>query len=412
MRKILLLSSILCCSLLAQAQIPFWLPSSGLVGWYPFDSNANDKSGKGNHGTGYNVTLAQDRLGNNGKAYSFNGFSSYIEVPDHPSLRVKKITLAVWVKPYTISGGVNNVIEKGNKTNAYNETIGMTTHEFAIKQNSGCTPGTNWQINGYNKALQLNDWQLLLSTFDGDTIKSYINDTLVAKRAAPGLMDTCMGGTLRFSYNFDVYPEFFDGVLDDVSMYDRALNECEIRRVYRQNHTGIATQPVNTSPVNSTAKFSIVAPGTGLSYQWLEISGSSITLLGNGGKYSGVNTNTLSITGVTPSMYGKFYKCIVMAPGLCPDSSASAKLEESTFIKDVNNPDLSVYPNPATSLLTIKSDALKAGINYCVIDKLGRKVISGTTTGQENNISVQILPAGLYFLQLQGTNMSARFVKQ
>ena len=55
---------------------------SGLVAWYPFDGNASDMSGNGNHGTVNGATLGTDRHGQIGKAYHFDGVDDYIEVFD------------------------------------------------------------------------------------------------------------------------------------------------------------------------------------------------------------------------------------------------------------------------------------------------------------------------------------------
>ena len=57
-----------------QAQtLPSYLPANGLVGWWPFNGNAQDESGNGNHGMVNGASLSADRFGNVGKAYSFNG---------------------------------------------------------------------------------------------------------------------------------------------------------------------------------------------------------------------------------------------------------------------------------------------------------------------------------------------------
>jgi hypothetical protein len=57
MMKHLLTLTLLCFGLLAQAQIPSYVPTNGLVGWWPFNGNANDESGNGNHGTVNGATL-------------------------------------------------------------------------------------------------------------------------------------------------------------------------------------------------------------------------------------------------------------------------------------------------------------------------------------------------------------------
>lgn len=63
-------------------QVPSFIPTNGLVGWWPFNGNSNDESGSGNNGTGYGATLTTDRFGNANSANSFNGVANYILVPD------------------------------------------------------------------------------------------------------------------------------------------------------------------------------------------------------------------------------------------------------------------------------------------------------------------------------------------
>lgn len=61
------------------AQVPSYVPTNGLVGYWPFNGNANDESGNGNNGTVNGATLTSDRFGSTNAAYSFNGVSNYIE---------------------------------------------------------------------------------------------------------------------------------------------------------------------------------------------------------------------------------------------------------------------------------------------------------------------------------------------
>jgi hypothetical protein len=60
------------------AQIPNYVPTNGLVGWWPFNSNANDESGNGNNGTVNGAILTTDRFGQANSAYSFDGVNDNI----------------------------------------------------------------------------------------------------------------------------------------------------------------------------------------------------------------------------------------------------------------------------------------------------------------------------------------------
>ena len=59
--------------------IPSYVPKDGLVGWWPFNGNANDESGRGDHGKVNNCKLVKDRFGKENSAYYFDKNYSYIE---------------------------------------------------------------------------------------------------------------------------------------------------------------------------------------------------------------------------------------------------------------------------------------------------------------------------------------------
>ena len=79
------------------AQIPSYVPSNGLVGWWPFNGNANDESGNGNNGTVNGATLTTDRFGAADKAYSFDGVNDLIRVAHQTSLNLTgDYSISVW----------------------------------------------------------------------------------------------------------------------------------------------------------------------------------------------------------------------------------------------------------------------------------------------------------------------------
>ena len=80
------------------AQVPSYVPTNGLVGWWPFNGNANDESGNGNHGLVKGASLAEDRCKRRNAAYEFNGIDNFIEVANSESLsNVESITMSAWV---------------------------------------------------------------------------------------------------------------------------------------------------------------------------------------------------------------------------------------------------------------------------------------------------------------------------
>ena len=87
------------------ASTPF---NHGLVAWYPFDGNASDMSGNGNHGTVNGATLGLDRFGEENKAYSFDGVDDYITLPDSDILELNQTdhSVGLWFNAINYSGAI------------------------------------------------------------------------------------------------------------------------------------------------------------------------------------------------------------------------------------------------------------------------------------------------------------------
>ena len=101
--------------------------TSGLVAWYPFDGNASDMSGNGNDGTVYGATLGEDRNGEVGKAYEFDGLNDYISLS---SFTLSDFTLSNWI--------LNNNSEDGIIYSDYTElqrnvSSGLCKSNFALQ---------------------------------------------------------------------------------------------------------------------------------------------------------------------------------------------------------------------------------------------------------------------------------------
>ncbi len=227
---------------------PSYVPANGLVGWWPFSNNALDLSGKGNNGTVYNTTLTTDRFGNLNAAYSFNGNNSRIEVPDAASLRCRKITLSAWVKTAVIAG--KQLIYKGTMNGDY-EAYSLNSAAFGgHKINSNCDAAVGWVGTNFSQPLNIGIWEHLVYTFDGTQAKVYRNGVLDTLSNSPGLIDSCIGGGLRFGFNhlryFASTGDPFNGSMDDIGIWNRALSANEIHQLFTNtNDCGNGNMGIN-----------------------------------------------------------------------------------------------------------------------------------------------------------------------
>ena len=215
---------------------------NGLVGYWPFCGNANDQSGNGNNGLVNGATLSTDRFGNSNGAYSFNGVNNSIIIPDSSVLRPSNITISCWINPVSISNGF--ILSKSSTSNAGSEQYllnvdgyGTGTASFEVKRNSGCVAGQNWQklITGQN-LINLNVWQNIICTYDGTFMKYYLNGVLIQTYTPiSGSIDNCTGGSLNIGRFWNDINGFFNGKIDDIGIWNRALTQQEIAQLYNQN---------------------------------------------------------------------------------------------------------------------------------------------------------------------------------
>ena len=82
----------------ASAQVPSYVPTNGLLGWWPFSGNASDQSGNGNNGTANGATLTTDRDGTANSAFNFNGLNQNIDGNLAGLSSLTSSTLTAWVR--------------------------------------------------------------------------------------------------------------------------------------------------------------------------------------------------------------------------------------------------------------------------------------------------------------------------
>lgn len=399
---------------ISYAQTPAWLPTNGLVAWYPFNGNAVDESLNTNDGNMLGASLVADRSGNANSACEFNGIDNYIEVPDHSSLRVRRITVTAWVN--ADYGQPMQILYKGDYNTAAAEAYGLDmTLRFSFKYNSNCTPGSSWVTSPYNTPIASGSWVFLASSYDGSVVRNYVNGTQVSVTPFSGLIDTCAGSGLRIGYQNSPNPNAFKGSIDDIAIYNRALTDCEIKHIFQQIPQPVTAHPQNQN-VNSgqPAFFGIDASGTGLTYQWEVNTGSGgFVGVSNGGVYTGATTDTLRISSASGGMSGYTYRCTVYNNGCVYPSNNATLTVNTTSVHEAEKARLySVFPNPARSIITIQAPALLKGKAYTITDLPGRVMLYKTLQGATTTVDIAALPAGIYLLRVEEGGDAMKIVKE
>ena len=200
----------------------------GLVAAYGFNEGAGtsvpDLSGSGNSGTATGTGWSPS--GKYGKALSFDGTSSIVTIPDSNSLDLSSgMTIEAWVNPTALgtdAWGWRTVVLK-------EQPAGMA---YALYANNGSArPTGQVNIGGEQSAvglaqLPLNIWTHLAVTYDGASLRLYVNGLQVGSKTQSGPLPVT-NGSLRIGGNA-VWREYFTGLIDEVRVYNRALSRDEI----------------------------------------------------------------------------------------------------------------------------------------------------------------------------------------
>ncbi|MDO9542027.1 MAG: LamG domain-containing protein [Kiritimatiellia bacterium] len=206
--------------------------TNGLAGCWPFNGNVNDVSGNNNHGViNGNVTLTADRFNAPNSAYQFNG-NGYIRVSNSSSLCIPKdVSVSVWIKTANQwHGGWGNIVLKGNKHDR--------NYELAIDHGdritwSDVTHGKkNWRITG-KKGVSDGKWHHIVGTWDGQTVKLYVDGVCEKKEQCSS---SRVPNNEPLFIGCDEKKDFFNGVIDDLQIYNRALSKSEVFSLYNYSH--------------------------------------------------------------------------------------------------------------------------------------------------------------------------------
>ena len=180
-----------------------------------------DASGNGN--TGQIGTATWLTTGKYGKALSFNGSNARVTVPSAASLQLTTgMTLEAWVYPTTVNKQWRDVLYKGNDDYFLMATSTASTRPVG----AGTFAGALSQVVG-TANLANNTWTHLATTYDGATLRLYVNGVQVASKAQTGSLAT--SATPLTIGGDPIDGQYFKGRIDEVRVYRAALSQAEIQ---------------------------------------------------------------------------------------------------------------------------------------------------------------------------------------
>ena len=237
--------------------------NQGLVGWWPFNGNANDESGNGNNGTVNGAVLSADRFGSSNSAFIFDGVNDQISVGNSSSLSFSSFTISCWVNKDNQTIYLPGIISKCSPTNQgwYLATTANQNHNL-IWQGGG----TSGYWGCASSPLNALDWIYLAAVYSPTSVKLFVNGVLIDSNSTQsGLINT----TYPLTFGYKNGDSFFGGQIDDIGIWNRVLTNNEILSLYLSaNHqyqwsTGDTTASINVSPAQTTTYYVTITDGVG-----------------------------------------------------------------------------------------------------------------------------------------------------
>ncbi len=210
---------------------------SGLVAWWRAEGDANDSEGANNGTLSNGATFAP---GLTGQAFSFDGVNDGISVPDATVLRpLTNLTIEGWIRtPGVSSSKLASFIaaRSGTDTDGYEFGVyPLPSGELRFTLNGGAGGADLFSTNGVTD----NAFHHVAATYDGVKLRIYRDGLLDGEKAAALSINYTPGSPLWIGRRELVaVPGHFAGLIDELSIYNRALSSGEIAAIYAAGSNG------------------------------------------------------------------------------------------------------------------------------------------------------------------------------
>jgi len=216
--------------LTAVGQVPDYVPTDGLVAWYPLDGDANDVGPNQFVGQLSGTTAYEGHLGNDSGSFWFDG-DAFVHSPFSTLSTEQGVTYTAWVQRAS-RPGIGYIVSYGNASGTGQsfclaeggDNVGLDYGLFAT------AIGSEFDAKS-GQFLPLNEWTFVATTILNNEVSIYINNQVVYEDTIqqPAFQ---LDGDLRIGVNPSGQGEYWVGAIDDVGVWNRALSVEEIQEVY------------------------------------------------------------------------------------------------------------------------------------------------------------------------------------
>mgnify|MGYP003345286365 CR=1 FL=1 len=378
-------------------------------------------------------------------SHSLNLSSAYVQLPSSTALDITdSITVEAWIYPtsFGTTSAQNSILCKHGWSQGERGYVfrcggaGILSFNIAGLDVNNINQG--WQdVQSPANALILNTWQHVAASYDGDSLRLFVNGIQVAAQQFTGSIDQSNPYTARIGRLSDpgqAETRYFSGRIDEVRVWHRSLNSSDLLANYNHhitvaNVTGLAgywrfnegagTYTYDSSGNSLTGQlmsalfatqvpFNEIPPQPTISYVGGIFTSSATS--GNQWFFAGN-----SIPGATQQTYQPLqpgtYNVMVTAPGGCTNLSNPVTVNNQGILENNAQSFAQMLQNSNTIEITLNSGM--SDFEFFITDATGKVVANNSIKGNTTQIQTESLSQGLYFITLtsNGRLMNSKFVK-
>jgi outer membrane protease len=322
------------------AQVPSYVPTNGLIGYFGFNNNGNDQI-TSSVPSSNNASSTTDRFGNSNSAYQFGG-SSVIKYTNssHPLFRVgntyQTFTMNFWIKPTVTGNGFILGAFRG-----WGWFVQLDNNKVNFSYISSYSP-TTWTSLTSISSITQNTWQMITITRTGSANSVFINGVLDNTTYGPNIWvfinSTWWNMNCWFGANGQDNGSYFSGDIDDVAIWNRALTPCEVATLYSSGTIPLTNIIMQDTISACGSSLSVTAAAGYSSYLWSNGDNTASTTVTQSGWYSVTASNGTCTT--TDSVYVSLLNAQIQQNDttVCAGTNLSLSLASSSSPSNVCDP--------------------------------------------------------------------------
>ena len=201
--------------------------------WNFDDGTANDGSGFNNNGTINGAVFSNDTPGGNGQSMSFDGVNDYVIVNNNFVVNPTALTISVWLKKMGEGSNYECVLHRSFDSSIGNSEYWMGVADgtdYLVATIGARVGGVGWAAGQTTIKAELGIWYHLLASWNGSVVKVYVDGKYIKSYSLASYSN--LTTPTRFGSSSDGTTYRFNGIIDDVRIYNEALSQAQIKQLY------------------------------------------------------------------------------------------------------------------------------------------------------------------------------------